>query len=98
MQNKNSIMSEDRSDSESSIGPVSGEPLHGYVNLPQNQGQSDPDLESEEVESNGNSLPPPLVAKKDRSRYENGYLKNSEVIYEKNDFIKLFKLTNGNCF
>ena len=63
-------MSEDRSDSESSIGPVSGEPLHGYVNLPQNQGQSDPDLESEEVESNGNSLPPPLVAKKDRSRYE----------------------------
>ena len=93
-------MSEDRSDSESSIGPVSGEPLHGYVNLPQNQGQSDPDLESEEVESNGNSLPPPLVAKKDRSRYENGYLKNSEVIVicEKNDLIKLFKLTNGNCF
>ena len=93
-------MSEDRSDSESSIGPVSGEPLHGYVNLPQNQGQSDPDLESEEVESNGNSLPLPLVAKKDRSRYENGYLRNSEVIVicQKNDIIKLFKLTNRNFF
>ncbi len=52
----------DRSDTESPVGPVkecvNGEPLHGYVNLPQDQEQDE-----EEV-----TKPPLLVAKKERSR------------------------------
>ena len=50
---------------ESPMGPVAGEPLHGYVNLPQNERHPD-DQDGEDSEK---SLPPPL-AKKDRSRWD----------------------------
>ena len=63
-------MSEDRSDTESPVGPVPGEPLHGYVNLPQNERHED-DQDGDESDPTNNSLPPPLLAKKDRSRCEN---------------------------
>ena len=54
---------QDRSDTESPMGPVTGgEPLHGYVNLPQNQRQAE---QNEDEEANI----PPLLAKKERSRY-----------------------------
>ena len=50
---------QERSDTESPVGPVkSNNPGHSYVNLPQN-GQ---DAHSD------NETPPPLVAKKERSR------------------------------
>ena len=62
-------MSEDRSDTESPVGPVPGEPLHGYVNLPQNERHED-DQDGDESDPTNNSLPPPLLAKKDRSRCE----------------------------
>ena len=68
-------MSEDRSDTESPVGPVPGEPLHGYVNLPQNERHED-DQDGDESDPTNNSLPPPLLAKKDRSRCENKYVLN----------------------
>ena len=71
-------MSEDRSDTESPVGPVPGEPLHGYVNLPQNERHED-DQDGDESDPTNNSLPPPLLAKKDRSRCEIEYLLNLSV-------------------
>ena len=62
-------MSEDRSDTESPVGPVPGEPLHGYVNLPTNE-RHEEDQDGDESDPTNNSLPPPLLAKKDRSRCE----------------------------
>ena len=55
---------EDRSDTESPVGPVRepDEPLHGYVNLPQNLKD-----QSEEMNEHESVVPPPL-AKKERSR------------------------------
>lgn len=53
---------DDRSDTDSPVGPVvkdAQDDLHGYVNLPQ-----DEDEMSEET-----SCKPPLLAKKERSRY-----------------------------
>ena len=57
-----SEMSEEgRSDTESPVGPKEPlEPTHGYVNLPTNDSKQNSDEEPE--------VPPPLVAKKDRSR------------------------------
>ena len=50
---------EERSDTESPVGPVkSNNPAHSYVNLPQNGQDVHSDTET----------PPPLVAKKERSR------------------------------
>ena len=56
---------EDRSDTESPVGPVRGpsEPIHGYVNLPQKL-----KIEENEDMQGMQGMPPPLVAKKDRSR------------------------------
>ena len=56
------MTTEERSETESPVGPVkinNSNPGHSYVNLLHNNGQ--------EVHSD-NETPPPLVAKKERSR------------------------------
>ena len=60
---------EDRSDTESPMGPVENqeeeEPLHGYVNVP----PEDMHVDRDQQETSEQDEFPPLLGKKERSRY-----------------------------